>query len=102
MTRLGRKHRPFFRIVATDSRFPRDGKYLEELGIYDPLVRNKDERVQQLKPARVKHWISVGAIPSEKVAILLKKYMAKFEEAEARGGAAAATPGAAEAPAAGG
>jgi small subunit ribosomal protein S16 len=94
MTRLGRKHRPFFRIVATDSRFPRDGKYLEELGLYDPLIPNKDERVR-LKPARIKHWISVGAIPSEKVAVLLKKYMEKFEQAEAQ----AAAPAPAETPA---
>src|SRR6516225_1507836 len=94
MTRLGRKHRPYFRIVATDSRAPRDGKYLEELGQYDPLVRNTDERVR-LKPARIKYWMSVGAKPSEKVAALLKKYLAKFEQAEKE---AAATP-AAEAPA---
>lgn len=83
MTRLGRKHRPYFRIVATDSRFPRDGKYLEELGQYDPLILNKDDRVR-LKPSRIKYWISVGAKPSEKVAVLLKKYMAKFEQAEAQ------------------
>src|SRR5687768_3674742 len=89
MTRLGRKHRPYFRIVATDSRFPRDGKYLEELGTYDPLVPNTDERVR-LKPARIKYWMSVGALPSEKVSILLKKYMEKFEKAEAEAAAAPA------------
>jgi small subunit ribosomal protein S16 len=92
MTRLGRKHRSFFRIVATDSRFPRDGKYLEELGQYDPMISNKDERVRQLKPDRIKHWISQGAIPSERVAVLLKKYMAKFEQAGAQAAAPAETP----------
>jgi small subunit ribosomal protein S16 len=92
MTRLGRKHRPYFRIVATDSRFPRDGKYLEELGQYDPLVPNIDERVR-LKPARIKYWISVGAKPSEKVAGLLKKYMDRAEKAEAEAAApVASTP----------
>ena len=91
MTRLGRKHRPFFRIVATDSRFPRDGKYLEELGTYDPLVPNTDDRVQ-LKPARIKYWMSVGALPSEKVSVLLKKYLEKFEKAEAEASAPAAAP----------
>src|ERR1051326_8921355 len=79
MKMLGRKHRPYFRIVAIDSRQPRDGRVLEELGSYDPMVKNTDERVK-LKPDRVKYWISVGAMPSERVAVLLKKYMAKFEQ----------------------
>jgi small subunit ribosomal protein S16 len=79
MKMLGRKHRPFFRIVAIDSRQPRDGRIIEELGSYDPMVKNTDERVR-LKPDRIKHWMSVGAKPSEKVAVLLKKYLAKFEQ----------------------
>ncbi len=86
MTRLGRKNRPFFRIVATDARAPRDGKYIEELGLYDPLVPNKDERVR-LKASRIKYWLSVGARPSENVAVFLKKYMDKFEKAEAEAAA---------------
>jgi small subunit ribosomal protein S16 len=81
MSRFGRKHRPFFRIVAADSRSPRDGKYIEALGSYDPMIRDKDQRVI-LKPSRIKHWLSVGALPSEKVAILFKKYMDKFEKLE--------------------
>jgi small subunit ribosomal protein S16 len=97
MTRLGRKNRPFYRIVATDARAPRDGKYIEELGLYDPLIPNKDERVR-LKPSRIKYWLSVGALPSENVAVFLKKYMEKFEKLEAEA-AAAATEAAAEAPA---
>jgi small subunit ribosomal protein S16 len=94
MTRLGRKNRPYFRIVATDARAPRDGKYIEELGLYDPLIPNKDDRVR-LKPSRIKYWLSVGAKPSENVAVFLKKYMEKFEKAEAEAAAApvhAATP----------
>jgi small subunit ribosomal protein S16 len=94
MTLLGRKHRPFYRIVATDARQPRGGRYLEELGTYDPMVRNTDERVK-LRPDRIKYWLGVGAQPSEKVAVLFKKYMKKFEEQQA---AAAAAP--AEQPAA--
>lgn len=77
---LGRKHRPFYRIVATDARQARDGRYLEELGSYDPMVPNTDERVK-LKAERVKYWLGVGAKPSEKTAVLLKKYLAKFEPA---------------------
>jgi small subunit ribosomal protein S16 len=82
MMSLGRKHRPFYRIVAIDGRQPRDGRYLEELGSYDPMVPNTDERVK-LNADRVKHWLSVGAKPSEKLAVLLKKYLAKFEQAAA-------------------
>lgn len=88
MKKLGRKHRHFFRIVAIDHRQPRDGRVIEELGSYDPHVPNTDDRVQ-LKPDRLKYWMSVGAKPSENVAILLKKYMAKAEEKAA---AAAAPP----------
>src|SRR5262245_16375297 len=79
MKRLGRKHRSYFRIVAIDSRQPRDGRIIEELGSYDPMVKNTDDRVK-LKPDRVKYWLGVGAQPSERVAVLFKKYLAKFEE----------------------
>ena len=92
MKRLGRKHRSYFRIVAIDHHQPRDGRIIEELGSYDPMIKNTDERTQ-LKPDRIKYWLSVGAKPSERVAMLLKKYMAKAEEQ------AAATPEGAEAPA---
>ncbi len=81
MKLMGRKHRPYYRIVAIDSRQPRDGRILEELGSYDPMVKNTDERVR-LKPDRVKYWMGVGALPSEKVGVLLRKYMAKFEQAQ--------------------
>jgi small subunit ribosomal protein S16 len=79
MKMMGRKHRAYFRIVAIDSRQPRDGRIIEELGSYDPMVKNTDDRVR-LQPDRIKHWLRVGAKPSERVAVLLKKYMAKFEE----------------------
>jgi len=88
MKSLGRKHRPYFRIVAIDSRQPRDGRILEELGSYDPMVKSTDDRVR-LKPERIKYWMSVGALPSEKVAVLIKKYLAKFEQQQA---AAATAP----------
>jgi small subunit ribosomal protein S16 len=90
MKMMGRKHRPYFRIVAIDHRQPRDGRIVEELGSYDPMIRNTDERVK-LKPDRIKYWISVGAKPSERVATLLKKYLKKWEEASAKE-AAAPTP----------
>ena len=76
LKKFGRKHRPFFRIVAVDVRRPRDGRVLEELGTYDPLVPKdeKDARVT-LKEDRVLYWLSVGAQPSDKVAVMIKKYV---------------------------
>lgn len=72
MRRTGRKNLPCFRIIATDSRFPRDGRQLETLGHYDPL--RKDPAVGiQLDLERVKHWISVGAVPSPIVSSILRK-----------------------------
>src|SRR5215471_17977566 len=79
MKMMGRKHRPYFRIVAIDGRQPRDGRIIEELGSYDPMVKNTDERVK-LKPERIKYWMSVGAKASEKTAVLIHKYLAKFEQ----------------------
>ncbi|MCI0640988.1 MAG: 30S ribosomal protein S16 [Gemmataceae bacterium] len=83
MKMIGRKHRPCFRIVAIDSRQPRDGRVLEELGTYDPMMKNKDARVT-LKPDRIKYWQSVGALASERVTVLLNKFMKKAEEAAAQ------------------
>jgi small subunit ribosomal protein S16 len=90
----GRKHRPFYRIVAIDSRQPRNGRFLEELGTYDPMIKQTDDRVK-LVPDRIKYWMSKGALPSENCAILFKKYMAKWEQAQN----APATPAAEPAPA---
>ena len=73
MKQMGRAHRPFYRICAIDKRAPRDGKVLEELGTYDPMISDTDARVR-LKAERVDYWLSVGALPSEKVAVLIKKY----------------------------
>ena len=80
MKLMGRKHRPYYRIVAIDSRQPRDGRVLEELGAYDPMVKNTDERVR-LEPDRIKYWMSVGVLPSERVQALLNKHLKKAEEA---------------------
>lgn len=70
---LGRKHRPFFRLCAMDGRCPRNGRVLEELGIYDPLVPETDARAI-LKGERIAYWVGVGAQPSDKAAVLIKKY----------------------------
>lgn len=72
LKRQGRIHRPFYRLNAIDSRSPRDGRVIEELGYYDPT--NKDTE-QQFKADldRCRHWLDHGAIPSETVSSLLKK-----------------------------
>ncbi len=72
MKRMGRRHRPFYRICVMDSRSPRDGKSIEEVGTYDPMIRDKSQRVS-LKMERIDYWVSVGALPSDKVSVLIKK-----------------------------
>jgi small subunit ribosomal protein S16 len=86
---MGRAHRHYYRIVAIDSRQPRDGKVIEELGTYDPHVAKKDERVT-LQPGRIKYWQSVGAKASEHCEAIFKKFMKKWEEIEAQQAAKAA------------
>ena len=72
MKSLGRRHRPFFRVCAMDSRTPRDGRAIEELGHYDPMVKDREAQTV-LNVNRVRYWLSVGAQPSEKVQALLTK-----------------------------
>ncbi|MFC1672052.1 30S ribosomal protein S16 [Planctomycetota bacterium] len=72
LQRTGRKNRPSYRLVAADSRWPRDGRSLEVLGVYNPIAKEESENVT-LKEDRIKHWLSEGARPTEKVAALLKR-----------------------------
>ena len=72
LKRLGRRHRSFFRVSAMDSRSPRDGRVIEELGWYDPLAKDDAKQVS-LKRERIEYWLSVGAQPSETVRNLLTK-----------------------------
>ena len=72
LQRLGRTHKSFFRLSAMDSRKPRDGRVIEELGWYDPHKKNEDEQTE-LNRERIEYWLSVGAQPSETVGNLLKK-----------------------------
>ena len=73
MKKMGRSHQAFFRICAFDRRAPRGGRPLEELGTYDPRVPETDARAI-LRKERVDYWLGVGAEPSDKVAVLIKKY----------------------------
>jgi len=73
LKKLGRKHRPFFRVCAMDARTPRDGRVIEELGYYDPMIPETDARAV-LNGERIQYWVGVGATPTEKVGVLIKKY----------------------------
>jgi small subunit ribosomal protein S16 len=70
LARHGAKKRPFYRIVAADSRSPRDGRFIEQLGFYDPT---KDPAVVQLKTDKLKKWLQNGAQPTDTVARLIHK-----------------------------
>lgn len=117
LTRVGAKKRPQYRVVVADSRYPRDGRFLEKLGTYNPMLA-KDKRVN-LELERVKHWLSKGAQPSDRVARFLdaagllkrkarnnpekaipRKERKAQAEAAAAGGGGAAPAAAAAAPAA--
>jgi small subunit ribosomal protein S16 len=73
MKKFGRRHRPFFRICVIDQRAPRNGRVIEELGTYDPMLPEVDARAM-LNGERINYWLSVGAQPSDKVGVLIKKY----------------------------
>ena len=73
LSRGGRKKRPFYRIVVSDKRMPRDGRYIERLGTYNPLLPDDNEKRVQLVKDRIEYWLSQGAKPSERVAVFLGK-----------------------------
>ena len=75
LKRMGRTHRPFFRISVMDQRVKRDGRSIEDIGHYDPMVPDKSQRVT-VNMERYDYWIGVGAQPSEKLAVLIKKLKA--------------------------
>ncbi len=73
LARGGAKKRPFYRIVVADSRMPRDGRFIEKVGTYNPMLNRDDPNRVTLVPERVQHWLSVGALPSDRVARFLGK-----------------------------
>ena len=75
MTRHGAKKRPFFHIVVADSRSPRDGRFIEKLGTYNPLLPREHAQRITLDKDRIAHWLKVGAQPSDRVA----KFLAQAE-----------------------
>jgi len=119
LSRAGAKKRPFYRIVVTDSRNPRDGRYIERLGTYDPMLPKNKQRVTLVED-RIRHWLGVGAKPTDRVARFLgnaeiiamppqrnnpqkakpkAKAVARLEEEREKAEAAKAAPPVEEAPA---
>ncbi len=72
LKRGGRRNRPHYRITVTDTRFPRDGRIIENLGHYDPIATREDLQLS-LNVERAKHWVSKGALPSETVRSILER-----------------------------
>ena len=70
LRRMGAKKNPFYRIVVADSRFPRDGRFIEEIGYYNPM---EEPSVVKVDPEKAKKWIANGAQPTDTVRVLLKK-----------------------------
>ena len=70
LRRMGAKKAPFYRIVVADSRYPRDGRFIEDLGYYDPT---KDPSVIKVDEEKVKSWLAKGAQPTDSVKAILKK-----------------------------
>ena len=73
LSRGGSKKRPYYKIVVSNSRAPRDGKYLEQIGTYNPLLAKDDENRVRLVEDRARYWVGVGAQPTDRVARLLDK-----------------------------
>ncbi|ALG91104.1 MULTISPECIES: 30S ribosomal protein S16 [Actibacterium] len=72
LARGGSKKRPFYRIVATDSRMPRDGRFIEKLGVYNPLLPKDSEERVKMDMERVKYWLGEGAQPTDRIARMLE------------------------------
>ncbi|WP_099827057.1 30S ribosomal protein S16 [Oceaniglobus indicus] len=91
LARGGSKKRPHYSIVATDSRMPRDGRFLEKLGTYNPLLPKDDENRVKMDAERVQYWLSHGAQPSDRIARMLEA--AGLREKAERNNPKKGTPG---------
>lgn len=90
LARGGSKKRPYYYIVAADQRSPRDGRYIERLGSYNPMLPKDSEERVRLNTERIQHWLSVGALPTDRVARFLDK--ADLMKREARNNPEKAKP----------
>lgn len=83
LKRIGTKKKPFYRIVVADSRAPRDGKFIEEIGVYNPISEPKEIRIDDERAIK---WLGDGAKPTETVGVLFKRngIFEKYEEAKSK------------------
>ncbi|MEM9871289.1 MAG: 30S ribosomal protein S16 [Pseudomonadota bacterium] len=88
LARGGSKKRPFYRVVAADSRMPRDGRYIEKLGTYNPLLPKDSEERVKMNMERVQYWLDQGAQPTDRIARMLEAagVLAKKERANLKKG----------------
>ena len=91
LARGGSKKRPFYRIVAADSRMPRDGRFIERLGTYSPLLPKDSEDRVKMNVERIQHWMGLGAQPTDRIARMLEA--AGVMPAKARSNPKSAVPG---------
>lgn len=91
LTRAGAKKRPFYKIIVADARAPRDGRFIEKLGTFDPMVPKDSEKRLVFDAERMKHWLSVGAQPTDRVLRFLAA--AGIRERPARNNPEKAVPG---------
>ncbi|MGJ8584321.1 MAG: 30S ribosomal protein S16 [Marinosulfonomonas sp.] len=91
LARGGSKKRPFYRIVAADSRMPRDGRFVEKLGTYNPLLPKDSEERVKMDIDRVKHWLAEGAQPTDRISRMLEA--AGVVEKKSRNNPNKGTPG---------
>lgn len=91
LSRGGSKKRPYYRIVVADERAPRDGRFIERVGTYNPLLPKDNEQRVTLKSERIQHWLSVGAQPTDRVLRFLDS--AGLMKREARNNPQKAQPG---------
>ena len=91
LARGGSKKRPFYRIVAADSRMPRDGRYIEKLGTYNPLLPKDSEERVKMNMERVQYWLGEGAQPTDRISRMLEA--AGVLEKKARANMKQAVPG---------
>ena len=91
LARGGSKKRPFYRIVAADSRMPRDGRFIEKLGVYNPLLPKDSEERVKMDAERIQYWLGQGAQPTDRVARMLEA--AGLKEKAERNNPKKGTPG---------
>jgi small subunit ribosomal protein S16 len=91
LARGGSKKRPFYRIVAADSRMPRDGRFIERLGTYNPLLPKDSEERVKMNIERIQHWIGLGAQPTDRISRMLEA--AGVRSAKTRSNPKSAVPG---------